>query len=172
LRGALGALPSGRAGIVANVFIYPTRLLGTNRQRPGGLRYLIEFPGYSDGIFFAIFAGALVWSLWRLRSADLPRACLILFLTILLFLPGFSAQYLVWPIALGSLEAVPFYAFFSTVGALFYFGESRLLPWPVTVTALATWVAGLVWWIDEIRLLRFRVRSEVGPGVELRNGHS
>src|SRR5262249_26552114 len=113
---------SGRAGILANVFIYPTRLLGTNRQRPGGLRYLIEFPGYSDGIFFPIFAGALVCSLCLLPSADLPLACLILFLTILLFLPGFSAQYLVWPIALGSLEAVPFYAFFSTVGALFYFG--------------------------------------------------
>src|SRR5262249_11093536 len=170
---ALSFVPflSARGGIVSNVLFYPTQLFGaSHRQRPGGLRYLIEFSRHSDGIFFAIFVGALAWALWWLRSADLTRACLVLFLTILLFLPGFSFQYLIWPIALGSLTAPPFYALFSTMGALFYFGEAW--HWPMKATHLGPWVAALIWWIDEVRSLRFRPWSEVGPGIEWWSGEA
>jgi hypothetical protein len=146
---------SGKAGIVANVFLYPTRLLGPKRQRPGGLRSLLEFSRFSDQIFLAIFVVAIAAVLWWSRRLELPRASMILFLALLLFLPGFSPQYLVWPIALGSLYASPALALYSTIGALFHFGESSAIPWPFTVTAHATWVAALLWLVAECPFARF-----------------
>jgi hypothetical protein len=145
---------SGKNGIAENVFLYPTRLLGPKRLRPGGLRSLLEFSRFSDQIFLAIFfvavAAVLCWS----RRLELPRASMILFLALLIFLPGFSPQYLVWPIALGSLYASPALALFSTIGALFHFGESSVIPWPFTVTAHATWVAALLWLVAQCPLVR------------------
>jgi hypothetical protein len=154
----LSFLPFAGAGgeIVRNVFLYSA---GVERgaARPGGLQRFLGFGAGAPVAFTVVFGLAIVWIVWMTRKSDLVRASLVLFLGLLVFLPSFSPQYLVWPVALGSLFPSAALALYSTAGALWHSSGSLELSWPIQAEPYAAWVAALVWFALEIRDLPRRL---------------
>lgn len=136
--------------IVRNVFLYSA---GVERgaARPGGLQSYIGFPGGSSAAFVVIFFLAVAAIVWITRQMPLPRACLVLFLALLVFLPSYSAQYLAWPIALGALYSSPSFGLYTAAGALWHSSETLELRWPIRVAPYGAWVTALLWLLVEIR---------------------
>ena len=137
-----------------NVLLYPMNLSRIRGPFPGGLQAFLAFRSGSTLPFTILALVGIGWALWKTRGLELPRASLILFLAVLAFLPAFSLQYLVWPIALGSLYASPAYALFSGVTGILYSSFGLLLPWPVTVDPRGGWLVGLLWLLAEVSRLR------------------
>jgi hypothetical protein len=119
------------------------------------LRFLPFMPAWGTT---AIFAGAgllTVFLLWR-REIEFGRACLILFLVLLLFVPGIAVYYFVWPVALGALYPSVGYAVYTVVVTLFLMhspdGLAVELPhlpgWSGPWWALAFW---LLWEVRRSR---------------------
>lgn len=138
-------------GIAENVLLYPTRLLGPKRQLPGVLYALAQFPSHATVSMLLVFVAAVASAVWVTRHVELPRACLQLFLAMLVFLPSFGSQYLVWPVALGALYPGAAYVLFSTAAALYQTRLSLKIPWPIVVTEPAVWVCAALWLWDEAR---------------------
>jgi hypothetical protein len=136
--------------IAGNVLLYATWLAGPKRQRPGGPQVVLRFAEGSPLGYFLVFLVVVAATLWIARRVELPRASLLVFLALIVSLPGYANQYFVWPMALGSLYASPGYAFCATASAIFLSGESLGLDWPVAVTIPGTWVAALVWFLAEL----------------------
>jgi hypothetical protein len=93
------------------------------------------------------FAAALVAS-FLLRRFEPARACLLLFLVLLVFLPGIAEYYFVWPIALGSLFGGAGYAVFTLVVSAFFLGSPDGLG--LALTHLPGWHGvwfGVVFWL-------------------------
>lgn len=133
--------------IVRSVLLYGVQTGSRWQQRPGGWQVFLRFEP-DPGTFAAVlFLAVVALTIWRTRSLPLARAALILFLVNLTFLPSSAVQYLVWPVALGSLYAGIGYAVFSTAAALYHSSapESLAIPWPLHVSVLGTWLAGLLW---------------------------
>jgi hypothetical protein len=136
--------------IRANVFEY------------SGLRSLYGFdvalllPGMPDWLPVLLFLGAAGVSVVLLRRVEISRASLLLFLVLLVFIPGISRQYFVWPIALGSLFPSPGYLLYTLVASASFlqlsgpsgsdagFGPGWYGPW---------WAA-IAWLLWEMRSLR------------------
>jgi len=134
-----------------NVFLYGTGLMGPRGQRPGGLQTFLVGGGGNRYLFLAVFAAVVGAALHLGRRLPLPRACLLLSVAVLAGAPGFAAQYLVWPIALGSLFPSAGYALLTTLGAAFMVSEAKLLPTPVAVPAVGAWLGAFVWLVLEVR---------------------
>ena len=149
-------LAASRA-IVRNVFLYSAGL-ERGSARPGGLQTFIGFPDASSWAFTGLFFVAVASMVWLTRSMPLPRACLVMFLALIVFLPSFAPQYLAWPLALGALYPSPVLGLYAAAGALWHSSESLQLQWPIRVAPYAAWVAALLWLADEIR------RGARGPG--------
>ncbi len=144
-----------------NVGVY-----GTRGARPGGLLAALEIPRLGPVAYLALFAGAVVWAIRQGRDLELPRATLILWLAILTFLPSYGIQYLVWPVAVGALYPSLGLGLFSLAAALFHSSWSLGLDWPVRVSSLGTWVAGLLWLVTETtRARQERLRAEPAPAT-------
>jgi hypothetical protein len=143
------ALPA----IFENVLVYATYLHVPVGPYPGGLQWLIEPRAPVPLLFNGLLAGAVVWAVIATRRQSLARSCLILFLVLIAFMPTYSIQSLVWPVALGSLWAGPAYALFSGLAALTHTSLSLGLSWPIVVRPLAPWVAAVVWLAVEARML-------------------
>jgi hypothetical protein len=136
--------------IIRNVFLYSAGV-EHGKVRPGGLRSFIEFSDYSN-VFFAILCLVSVAGfIWISRKMELTRASLVLFLGLLVFLPSYGGQYIVWPVALGSLYASPAYGLYSAVGAVWHFTETWGLRLPVQLSPYAAWLAAIVWLVGEVR---------------------
>jgi hypothetical protein len=148
----LPALPK----IWQNVVLYPAMLGAPRGPYPGALSSLFHFASGSRVGYSVIALFAVAAAIRASRFAPLWKACLLLFLTTLVFLPSYSIQYLVWPVALGSLEASPAYALFSGVAAFFHTSRSLRLPWPLVFDPLSAWAAACVWLVVEWRSLRGR----------------
>ena len=150
---ALSFLPHLRSlpAIRDNVLLYGTGLTGARGQRPGGLAALLAGGAGNRFLFFGLFAVFVAAALHLGRRLPLPKACLLLSLALLAGAPGFAAQYLVWPVALGSLEASAGYALMTTLGAAFMVSEAGLLPMPVGVPFQAAWLGAFVWLVLELR---------------------
>lgn len=148
----LSFLPFAAAwqSIVRNVFLYSA---GVERAsgRPGGLQSYIGFSGPASAVFASLFLVAVAAVVWITRKMELPRACLVLFLGLLVFLPSYAPQYLAWPVALGSLYPSPAFGLYTAAGALWHSFESLELHWPVRVAPYGAWVAAVVWLIAEVR---------------------
>jgi len=90
------------------------------------------------------------------------RACLLLFLVLLVFLPGIAEYYFVWPIALGSLFGGPGYAVFTLVVSAFFLGSPDALG--LALTHLpgwhGLWFGAVLWLLWELR----RLQSPEGKG--------
>ena len=82
---------------------------------------------------------------------EVPRACLVLFLALIFFLPSYAAQYLVWPLALGGLYPSAALGLFTAAGAIWHSSESLQLAWPIRVAPYTAWLAALLWLLTEIR---------------------
>jgi len=157
-------LTSTSAGSIRdNVLLYGTWLRGSRGQMAGGLHGWFSVPGGATWPFFAILVAGVVCAVVAGRRRPLPRGALLVFLAQIVFAPGFAAQYLLWPMALGSLTASAGYVWTSTVGAFFIVTAAGLLSLPFAVTATAAWTAALLWFLQE-------ARGEAGGGVSVDTG--
>ena len=76
------------------------------------------------------------------RRIEIGRACLLLSLVVLIFLPGVVEYYFVWPIALGSLFGGAGYAVYTLVVSAFFLGSPDALGLPIG--HLPGWHG--IWW--------------------------
>lgn len=118
-----------------------------------GLDFLLLVPGVPDWLPLLLFVVAVGAAVYFLRRVELTRASLMLFLVVLVFIPGISTQYFVWPIALGSLFPGAGYVLYTLVATASFvqisgtsgpdsgFGPGWYGPW---------W-ASIVWLLLEIR---------------------
>jgi hypothetical protein len=150
---ALSFVPflSSSRTIAGNVLLYATWLAGPKLQRPGGTQVMLRFARSPALAYFLVCLAVVAAAIWIARRLELPRACLLVSLALLVSLPGHANQYFVWPMALGSLYASPGYALCAGAAALLLSGESLDLAWPVTVTIPGAWLAALLWFLAELR---------------------
>jgi len=123
--------------IRANVLAYRGGL------EPYGLGRLRDLAAVPEWVPSAVFLAAVGAAIAAGRSLELSRACLLLFLVMLLFTPGICEYYFVWPIALGSLTGGAGYAVYTVVTSAFYMGGS-LYGLHVPSQHFPDW--GGVWW--------------------------
>jgi len=140
------ALPS----IWANVVLYGAQ--ASALQKTGGLLALVDWSGLGGWVSTALLLGSVAWILRETRHLDVTRASLVLFLGLLTFSPTYAVQYLVWPVALGSLFPTAAYGIYALAGALYHSSapESLGLAWPIKTTVLGTWAAGAAWLAYEL----------------------
>ncbi|MFN2386305.1 MAG: hypothetical protein ABR576_08475 [Thermoanaerobaculia bacterium] len=152
----------GAAGsILQNVFLYPARLGGNRLQYPVSVHAFATGAG-TEALATAVLLGGVALTLLATRRAAPARAALLLLLAVFAFSPGFSAQYLVWPIALGSLYPSAAFGLFTAVGAIHHSFDSLRFPWPVAIQPLGAWAAGVAWYASELAALRKSARWEAG----------
>ena len=99
----------------------------------------------------AVFAAAVVATLFLLRRGEVPirRACLRLFLVMLLFAPGICEYYFVWPVALGALTGGAGYLVYTATVSAFFLGSPDGLNLPLR--HLPGWHG--IWWSTLLWLL-------------------
>ncbi len=136
--------------IMRNVFLYSAGI-EHGKVRPGGMWSYVEFARYSSIGFSILFLVSVAVFIWMTRKMELTRASLVLFLGLLVFLPSYGGQYIVWPIALGSLYSSPAYGLFTAVGSLWHFTETWGLKLPVQFSPYAAWLAAIIWLVVEVR---------------------
>jgi len=103
------------------------------------LRKLPGIPGWAPT---AVFGAAALGGVIAFRRIEIGRACLLLSLVILIFLPGVVEYYFVWPIALGSLFGGAGYAVYTLVVSAFFLGSPDALGLPIG--HLPGWHG--IWW--------------------------
>lgn len=89
-----------------------------------GVGLLRSLPAVPSWLPMALFLAAVAAAIFLGRKLELARACLLLFLVMLIFTPGINEYYFVWPIALGSLFGGAGYALFTLMTTGFYLGGS------------------------------------------------
>ncbi|HEY7113362.1 MAG TPA: hypothetical protein VIA45_10565 [Thermoanaerobaculia bacterium] len=153
---------SSRERVLAQVFRYQ------GLSEPYGvdaLRRLAWIPTW--GLPALCAAAALLAAFWLARrGVELGRASLLLFLVLLVFLPGITPYYFVWPIALGALDPSAGFAVYTAVVTLFLIHSpdaigvelSHLPGWS------GPWWAAVLWLLWEIRALTRR-RPEASPAA-------
>jgi hypothetical protein len=99
------------------------------------------------------FAAALV-AAWALGKEPLPRACLLLFLVILLFAPGLGSQYLIWPITIGALFGGGRFFLFSAASIAWTLGSQYEIPGSGRWMGHLVWLSCGFWALGELRHLR------------------
>jgi hypothetical protein len=88
---------------------------------------------------------------WWLRGSTLERGALGLFLVILLFAPGMGSQYLLWPVALGSLYGGRRFLLYSAAATLWIVGGNLAWPGSGRWMGQLTWLAVILWTIGFFR---------------------
>jgi hypothetical protein len=107
-----------------------------------GVAMLLQVPGVPAWFPTALFVAAVACALVALRRVEIRRACLLLFLVVLLFIPGVCEYYFVWPTALGALFGGAGYAVYTVVVSAFFLGSPDGLGLPLE--HLPGWHG--VWW--------------------------
>jgi len=123
-----------------------------------GVAMLLGLPGVPRWLPGALFAAAVLTALALLRAVPRERACLMLFLVMLLFAPGICEYYFVWPIALGALFGGAGFAVYTVVVAAFFLGSPDGLGLPLR--HLPGWHG--VWW-SLLLWLAWEARRLSGP---------
>ena len=126
------------------------------------LRHLPGMPHWAPSALF--FAAAIAAALW-LRRVEPARASLLLFLVLLVFVPGIAEYYFVWPIALGALFGGAGYAVFTLVVSAFFLGSPDGLALPLTHLPgwHGIWFGTVFWLLWELRALARPVPSPTLP---------
>ncbi len=121
-----------------------------------GIEAMLLLPGVPEWAPTAIFAVAARTAALLLRRVEIRRASLLLFLVVLIFLPGFGGQYCVWPIALGALVGGPGYFLYTFVATGFFLRIVLRLDRVVAYLPgwYAPWWAAIAWLLLELRELR------------------
>ena len=126
-----------------------------------GTDALLLLPGVPAWAPRALFVAAVLTALVVLRRAAIEpvRASLLLFLVVLVFLPGIGRQYFVWPIALGALCGGPGYLVYSVIATGSLLSVSGLAPGlPHLPGWYGVWWASILWLALEVRALGRRER--------------
>ena len=151
-----------RGRIVAQVFRYQ------GLSEPYGVDALRRRKGIPTwGLPALCVAASLLASFWLMRrGVALVRASLMLFLVLLIFLPGITPYYFVWPIALGALEPSAGFAVYTAVVTLFLIHSPDAIA--VELAHLpgwsGPWWAAVFWLLWELRALTRR-RPEEPPAA-------
>ncbi len=90
----------------------------------------------------------------RTRKEPLTRACLLLFLVILLFAPGLGSQYLIWPITIGALFGGCRFFLFSAASIAWTLGSAYEIPGSGRWMGHLIWLSCGFWALGELRHLR------------------
>ena len=114
-----------------------------------GASTLLGIPGAPSWLPTLLFLAAAGFGLLAFRGLDVGRASLLLFLLLLVFLPGVAQYYFVWPIALGALYGGAGYAVYTLAVSAFFLGSPDGLALPLT--HLPGWHG--VWWATVLWLL-------------------
>jgi hypothetical protein len=150
-------LPSWRE-IRAHVFQY------RGLRSLSGMDFLLLVPGVPEWLPTALLLGSVAGAVVLLRHIEIARASLLLFLVILVFLPGISRQYFVWPVALGSLFPTAGYFLYTVVAAASFLQLSS--PSGVDIGFgpgwYGPWWAAIAWLLLEVRNLRGLRSAEAG----------
>jgi hypothetical protein len=102
---------------------------------------------------------------WRLKDeSDLVRACLILFLVLLAFAPGFGTQYLVWPLTLGAVRSGAGYFLCTISGILWTLGSHLGVPGSGQFMGHLIWLCIVFWLVREFSGIRPRVGGQEPVG--------
>ena len=132
-----------------------------------GTAMLRKIPGVPDWLPMAVFLAAVAVAIVLLIRSDLEpaRACLLLFLVMLLTIPGIVEYYFVWPIALGALFGGVGYAVYTLTVSAFFLGSPDGLNLPLTHLPgwHGVWFSVLLWLAWELR--RLSVRAAARPGI-------
>jgi hypothetical protein len=143
---------SSRDRIVAQVFLYG------GMSEPYGVDALRRLPWIPPwGLPALCAAAALAAAVWLARrGVELGRASLMLFLVLLIFLPGITPYYFVWPIALGALYPSAGLAVYTAVVTLFLIHSPDAIG--VELAHLpgwsGPWWAAVFWLLWELRALQ------------------
>ena len=119
-----------------------------------GTDALLLLPGVPFWVPRLLFVLAALTAVLLLRRARIEpvRASLLLFLVVLIFLPGIGRQYFVWPIALGALCGGPGYLVYSVVATAALVSVSGMAPGlPHLPGWYGVWWASLLWLLLELR---------------------
>ena len=136
------------AAIRRSVFAY--RSMG----EPYGVDALRFLPEW--GVRALFVAAALVAVVWlRAARVEFARASTMLFLVVLIFLPGVTPYYFVWPIALGALSPSAGFAVYTVMIALFDIHSPDMLgvELPHLPGWSGPWWAAVFWLLWEIRAI-------------------
>jgi hypothetical protein len=118
-----------------------------------GTAMLTKVPGMPSWAPAAVFLLAIAIAVFAFRRMEIGRACLLLFLVILIFVPGVTEYYFVWPIALGSLYGGAGYALFTLLVSAFFLGspDGLGLPIPHLPGWHGIWWGAVFWLLWELR---------------------
>lgn len=118
------------------------------------LRFVSWLPRETTTIVFVLAALAGVF----FARVEVDRACLLLFLVILIFTPGICPYYFVWPVALGALFPSAGYLVYTVVITAFFLKSPDVLglDWPHLPGWWGCWWATVFWLLWEIRSLARR----------------
>jgi hypothetical protein len=141
---------ASRDAVVEGVFRY------RSLSEDYGTAMLRKLPGLPEWAPTAILLAAALGAIVAFRKVEIGRASLLLFLVLLLFVPGVVEYYFVWPIALGSLYGGVGYAAFTLVVSAFFLGspDGLGLPIPHLPGWHGVWWSVLLWLLLEIRRTR------------------
>ena len=110
-------------------------------------------PGWVGTALFVLagFGGVLAF-----RGLEIGRGSLLLFLVLLLFLPGIAQYYLIWPIALGAIYGGAGFFVFTAVVSAFFLGspDGLAVPFEHFPGWHGIWWATLFWLMWELRRIR------------------
>jgi hypothetical protein len=121
-----------------------------------GASTLLEIPGAPSWLPTLLFLAAAGFGLLAFRGLDAGRASLLLFLLLLVFLPGVAQYYFVWPSALGALYGGAGYAVYTLAVSAFFLGSPDGLALPLTHLPgwHGVWWATVLWLLLELRTLQ------------------
>jgi hypothetical protein len=136
-----------RAAVFEGVFRY------RSLSEDYGTSMLQKIPGFPEWGGTAILAAAVLGASLAFRRLEIGRACLLLFLVLLIVVPGIVETYFVWPIALGSLYGGAGYAVFTLVVSAFFLGspDGLGLPIPHLPGWHGVWWSAVFWLLWELR---------------------
>lgn len=122
--------------------------------RSYGLSELVLFDErFARPVAVLCFAAGL-FAAWRLRKEpDLVRACLVLFLVLLFFAPGFGTQYAVWPLTVGALTGGMGYFLCTATTMAWTLGSHFGLPGSGRWMGQLVWLSVALWLLLEVRRL-------------------
>ncbi|MEO8348363.1 MAG: hypothetical protein ABI610_05580, partial [Acidobacteriota bacterium] len=120
-----------------------------------GASTLLDIPGVPRWAPTALFLAAAGVGLAVFRKLEVGRASLLLFLLLLIFLPGVVQYYFVWPIALGALYGGAGYALYTLLVSAFFLGSPDGLSLPLTHLPgwHGVWWGSVLWLLLELRKL-------------------
>jgi hypothetical protein len=120
-----------------------------------GASTFLEIPGVPRWAPTALFLAAAGFGIIAFRRLDVGRASLLLFLLLLVFLPGVAQYYFVWPIALGALYGGAGYAVYTLCVSLFFLGspDGLALPLPHLPGWHGVWWSAVLWLLLEGKAL-------------------